>query len=116
MGPTLDVRSENLYELGPDIPDVMGLQAFRPDAAAVKVMSVRDSRCIRVVTPDDHVACGYHEILLHDMGEEDLPFVSLSELDYICIYDAISTGPGTQTQRVQGTLWLHPVRKLYTLW
>ena len=25
---------------------------------------------------------------------------------YICIYDAISTGPGTQTQRVQGTLWL----------
>ena len=29
------------------------------------------------------MACGYHEILLHDMGEEDLPFVSLSELDYL---------------------------------
>ena len=69
--------------MAPDIPDVMGLRAFRPDAVAVKVMSVRDSRCIRVVTPDDHVACGYHEILLHDMGEEELPFVSLSELDYL---------------------------------
>ena len=70
LGPALDIRSESLYELVPDIPDVMGLRAFRPDAAAVKVMSVQDSRCIRVVTPDDHVACGYHEILLlHDMGE-----------------------------------------------
>ena len=40
------------------------------DAAAVKVMSVWNSRCIRVVTPDDHVTCDYHGILLHDMGEE----------------------------------------------
>ena len=66
----MDIRSESLYELVPDIPDVIGLKTLRPDAAAVKVMSVRDSQCIRVVTPDDHVACGYHEILLHDMGEE----------------------------------------------
>ena len=80
--PALDIRSESLYELVPDISDVMGLRALRPEAAAVKVMSVQDSRCIRVVTPDDHVACGYHEILLHDMGEEEWPFVSLSELDY----------------------------------
>ena len=29
------------------------------------------------------MACRYHEILLHDMGEEELPFVSLSELDYL---------------------------------
>ena len=79
----MDIRSESLYELAPDIPDVMGLRALRPDAATVKVMSVRDSQCIRVATPDDHVACGYHEILLHDMGEEELPFVSLSELDYL---------------------------------
>ena len=83
LGPALYIRSESLYELVPDIPDVMGLRALRPDAAAVKVMSVRDSRCIRVVTPDDHVACGYHEILLHDVGEEELPFVSLSELDHL---------------------------------
>ena len=83
VGPALDVRSEYLYELGPDILDVMGLRAFRPGAAAVKVMSVRDSRCIRLVTPDDHVACAYHEILLHDMGEEELPFVLFSELDYL---------------------------------
>ena len=30
---------------------------------------------------DDHVNIGFHEVLLHDMGEEDLPFVALSELD-----------------------------------
>ena len=83
LGPALDIQSESLYELAPEIQDVMGLRAHRPDAAAVKVMSVRDSRCIRVVTPDDHVACGYHEILLHDMGDEELLFVSLSELDYL---------------------------------
>ena len=79
LGPAL----ESLYELAPDIPDVIGLRALWPDAAAVKLMSVRNSRCIRVVTPDDHVTCGYHEILLHDMGEEELLFVSLSELDYL---------------------------------
>ena len=83
LGPSLDIRSEKLYDLAPDIPDVMGLRALRPSAAVVKVKSVRDSQCIRVVTPDDHVACGYHKILLHDMGEEELPFVALSELDYL---------------------------------
>ena len=41
-------------------------------------MSVPDS--IRVVTPDDHVNIGFHEVLLHDMEEEDLAFVALSEL------------------------------------
>ena len=38
LGPALDIRSESLYELVPDIPDVMGLRALKPDAAAVKVM------------------------------------------------------------------------------
>ena len=83
LGPSLDIRSEKLYDLALDIPDVMGLRALRPNAAIVKVMSVRDSQCIRVVTPDDHVACGFHDILLHDMGEEELPFVAISELDYL---------------------------------
>ena len=43
-------------------------------------MSVPDSRCILVVTPDDHVIIGFHEVMLHDMEDEDLPFVTLSEL------------------------------------
>ena len=81
LGLSLDIISEKLYDLAPDIPDVMGLRALRPSAAVVKVMSVPDSRCILVVTPDDHVECGFHEILLHDMGEEELPFVATSELD-----------------------------------
>ena len=83
LGPALDIRSESLYDLPPELLDVMGLRAVRPGAVVEKVMSVRNSRCIRVVTPDDHVTCGYHEILLHDLGEEDLPFVLISELDYL---------------------------------
>ena len=83
LGLSLDIRSEKLYDLALDIPDVMGLRAIRPSAAVVKVMSVPDSRCIRVVTPDDHMNCGFHEILLHDMGEEELPFVATNELDYL---------------------------------
>ena len=55
LGPSLDIRSERLYDLMPDIPDVMGLRALMPSAAIVKVMSVWGSQCIRVVTPDDHV-------------------------------------------------------------
>ena len=59
----------------------MGLRALS------KKVSCRDTQCIRVVTPDDHVACSFHEILLHDMGEEELPFVATSELDYLrCIW------------------------------
>ena len=33
------------------------------------------------MAPDDHVNIGFHEVLLHDMEEENLPFVALSELD-----------------------------------
>ena len=46
-------------------------------------MSVPESRCVRVVVPDDHVSIGFHEILIHDMEDEELPFVALSELNYL---------------------------------
>ena len=58
----------------------MGLQTIQPRAAVVKVMSVPDSRCVRVVIPDDHVSLGFHEILIHNLDDEELPFVALSEL------------------------------------
>ena len=48
-----------------------------PDSEQAGLSYAPSGPCIRVVTPDDHVACGYHEILLHDMGEQELPFVSL---------------------------------------
>ena len=60
LGLALDMRSDEQYDLVPDIPDVMGLRALRPSAAIVKVMSVPDSSCIRVGTPDDHVNIGFH--------------------------------------------------------
>ena len=74
----LDLASDQLYDLAPEIPDVMGLRAHRASAAIVKVMSVPNSRCIRVVAPDDHINIGFHVVLLHDMEEKDLPFMALS--------------------------------------
>ena len=43
-------------------------------------MSIPDKRYIRVVIPDDHVPNEFHEILIHDMEEEEPPFVALSDL------------------------------------
>ena len=49
---------------------MIGLRAIQPDAAVIKVMSIPDICCIRVVIPDDHVPSTFHEILIHDMEEE----------------------------------------------
>ena len=102
-------------------------QAGRPSAAIVKVMSVPDSRCIRVVTPDNHVNIGFHghfhEVLLHDMeGEElgclriDRPktlfvFMSRYQHDLVCL-------PPTEASTIgmQGMLWMHAIGELYSLW
>ena len=59
---------DKIYDLPESIQDVMGLQAVRPSAAVCKVMTVPDSNCVRIVTPDDHVPTGFHEILIYDMG------------------------------------------------
>ena len=58
----------------------MGLRVIQPKAAVVKVMSVADSRCVRVVVPDNHLPNRFHEILIHGMEDEELPFVVLSDL------------------------------------
>ena len=58
----------------------MGLQALRPSAAVCKVMTIPDSNCVRIVTPDEHVPTGFHEILIYDMGQEEWPQVPLSEI------------------------------------
>ena len=58
----------------------MGIRATQPRAAIVKVMSVPDSRCVRIVIPDDHVSLGFHEILIHNLEDEELPFAAVSEL------------------------------------
>ena len=77
----LDLQSDRLYDLDSDIPDVIGLRDMQPDAAVIKVMSIHDNCCMRVVIPDDHLGIdGFHEILIHDMEEEDPPFVALSDL------------------------------------
>ena len=80
LGLALDLGSDRLYDLVDNIPDVIGLRALRPSAAICKVMSVPDSRCVWVVTPDDHVSIGFHEILIHDLADEEWPLVALSDL------------------------------------
>ena len=57
----------------------MGLQALRPSAAICKMMTVPDSCCVRVVTPDDVNIC-FHEILIHDLAQEEWPLVILSDI------------------------------------
>ena len=52
-----------------------------PDAAVVKVMSISDNHCIRVLIPDENVGRGgSHDVLLHDMAEADSPYVVTSDL------------------------------------
>ena len=77
----LTPQSDSLYDLDTGIPDVIGLCAVQPDAAVVKLMSILDNRCIRVVIPDHNVGTdGFHEVLIHDMADADAPFVPVSDL------------------------------------
>ena len=71
---------DRLYDLPTGIHDVMGLKAVRPSSAVCKVMSVPDSNCVRVITPDEHVPTGFHEIIIEDMGLTEWPKVSMSDL------------------------------------
>ena len=71
---------DRLYDLPTGIHDVMGLKAVRPSSAVCKVMSIPDSNCIRVITPDEHVPTGFHEIIIEDMGLTEWPKVSMSDL------------------------------------
>ena len=75
-----DSHLDKLYDLPENIQDVMGLQALRPSAAVCKVMTIPNSKCVRIVTPDEHVSNGFHEILVHDMGQEEWPQVTFSDI------------------------------------
>ena len=47
----------------------------------MKVMSIPNNRCIRVLIPDENVGHGgFHDVLLHDMAEADSPYVAISDL------------------------------------
>ena len=75
-----DSHLDKLYDLPEDIQDVMGLQALRPSAAVCKVMTIPNSNCVRIVTPDEQVNTGFHEILVYDMGQEEWPQVPLCDI------------------------------------
>ena len=75
------LQSDSLYDLDSGIPDVIGLRVVQPDAAVVKVMSIPNNRCVRVVIPDNNVGTdGFHEVLIHDMADADAPDVPVSDL------------------------------------
>ena len=77
LGSDLNLLSDRLYDLDSAIPDVIGLRAIQHDAAVIKVMSIPNNRCIRVVIPDDHVPNEFNEVLIHDLEVEEPPFVAL---------------------------------------
>ena len=77
----LTLQSDSLYDLDSEIADVIGLRAIQRAAAVVKVMSIPNNRCVRVVIPDNNVGTnGFHEILIHDMADADASDVPVSEL------------------------------------
>ena len=78
----MTLGSAGLYDLDTRyIPDVLGLHAQRPEAEVVKVMLRRDNRCVRVLMPDENVVHkGFHDVLLHDMADADVPYVAVSDL------------------------------------
>ena len=90
------------------------IRAIQHRAAVVKVMSVPDSRCVRVVVPDDHVSNGFHEFLIHDLEDEEPPCVAVSELGCLCL--DWPRALFTFMERMQGAVWLHTVKGLYNLW
>ena len=64
----VNLDSARVYELK-TVPDVLGLNARRPEAAVVKVLLGCDSRSVRALVPDTRVHDrDFHEITLVDMG------------------------------------------------
>ena len=48
------------------LPDVLGLHAWRPGAALIRVLTGRDRRSVRALVPDDNVVDrGYHDCSRH---------------------------------------------------
>ena len=104
---------DKLYDLPESIQDVMGLQALRPSAAVCKVMTIPDSNCVRIVTPDEHVPTGFHEILIYNMGQEEwpqvpferdrMPTTGLAE-GLVRFRGTLSVGIGAHEERVQGSI------------
>ena len=77
----LTLQSDCLYDVDKDIADVIGLRAIHAAAAVVKVMSIPNNRCVRVVIPINNVVInGFYEIIIYDMADADAPDVPVSEL------------------------------------
>ena len=100
---------------------MIGQRAIQPDAAVIKVMSIPDNRCIRVVIPDDHVPNEFHEVLIHDVEVEEPHFVVLSDLGCLRLDwpEALFTFMGRYQMvvpGVQGAVRIHTIRLVYILW
>ena len=60
------------------------LRALQPEVAVIKVMSIPDNSCIRIVIPDDNVGvAGFHEVLIQDLADADVPYVGVEELGFL---------------------------------
>ena len=59
----------------------MGMQALRPSAAVCKVMTIPNSNCVRIVTPDEHVPLSEIGCLRLDWPKDLFAFVGRYQLE-----------------------------------
>ena len=65
---------------------MIGLRTVQPNAAVIKVMSIPDNRCIRVVIPDDNVGTDeFHKVLIHNITNTNTPYVAVSDFGSLCL-------------------------------
>ena len=81
----VNMESAGLHELNTEsMPDVLGLRAWQPGAAVIRVMTGRDSQSVRALVPDEKVlGRGFHDVTLVDMDHIDGPDVPVAELDIL---------------------------------
>ena len=71
----VNMEYAGFYELDTEsMPDVLGLRAWQPGAAVIRVMTGRDSQSVWALCPDGKVlGKGFHDVTLVDMDHIDGP-------------------------------------------
>ena len=67
-----------------DIPDILGLQTWYPEAAPVKIMKGRAPESVCVLIPDDKEPDrGFYYMMLVDMLDEDASVLPVPDLNIL---------------------------------
>ena len=83
-------------------------------AAVVKVMSGKDSQCVRVLIPDEIVGYqGFHDVLLNDMADADVPYVAVSDLSALRYEWPVLVVSGITRHQLELEQMCHDCKKRY---